>query len=446
MWQSLRCPYCSRPFDFDEREKPDTARAEFGLLRCGCSEFPVVDGIPIIMRDDLRIYEHTTGAPETEGIAVEELADLIRRDATHDALLRSLAVFGVPAAWRKALGWRLCRSRIVTRLAESLATTRFQRRVLAQRDMHSVRDVLEYYYRPGGPMNPDVGHYFIQRFTQPRHLAALSLAATVSAESKAVLDIACGLGHLAHYFNCRQDRMPVVGIDLNFFQLWIARHFIAPQSYFVCANAEDGLPFDDDCFSAAFCSDAYHYIRNYALLLDEIERCAPGKMAAMTRVGNASVMPNEGVERTVDTYLAEFPGPARGFHEAELVKSYLECRSPYEAEQAANAILREHKWLSFTWNMPAAHRTIKDDAIAPHAVGRIGINPIYDRSKTSDGGLRLKFEFPTAWYAYENHSMLEYHPIEAVLSDEQLSQLSEWQKDESLRKLVDSFVLIGLPL
>ena len=445
MWDSLRCPYCRGPFDFDECTKPDMARAEFGLLRCSCSVFPVIDGIPIVMRDALRIYEHTTGAPETDAVEVDELAELIRRGATQEALLQSLTAFGIPAAWRKALGWRLSRTRIVKQLSEQVAKKRFERQVLAQRDSLNAPDVLEYYYRTDGPLNPDVGHYFIQRLTQPRHLAALSLAAAVAADSKPVVDIACGVGHLAHYFNCRQDRMPVTGVDLNFFQLWIARHFMAPQSHFVCANVNDGLPFKDDCFSATFCSDAYHYIRNYALLLGEVGRCAPGRMVTLTRVGNASVTPNEGFERSLDTYLAEFPGPVRAFHEAELTKCYLRRSDPFDTDQVTNADLRERKWLSFTWNVPAAHRSIKRDAIKPHAVGRIGINPIYTRSTSPDGGLRLRFDFPTAWYAYENHRMLEYHPLDAMLSAEQLSELSEWQEHESLRELVDSFVLIGFP-
>jgi SAM-dependent methyltransferase/uncharacterized protein YbaR (Trm112 family) len=443
MLDLLRCPYCAGAFGFDEVTKPDMARAEFGLLRCHCSTFPVIDGIPIIMRDEMRIYEHTTGTPETEGVAVDELVRMLGRGEAIDALHYCLTIRSVPRAWRKRLGWRLGQSRMVKRLAGHVARMQFERQVLARRDDCRSRDVLEYFYRPDGPLNPDVGHYFAQRLTQPRHLAALALAATVPGNTKPVLDIACGVGHLAHYFNCREDSVPLIGLDLNFFQIWIARHFVAPQSQFVCANADDGLPFADDCFSVTFCSDAYHYIKNFRLLLAEIERCAPGRMVMLTRVGNADVMPNEGVERSIDAYLGEFGLPAKAFDEDELVKSYLHRADPFDAEATQVARMRERKWLSFAWNVPEERRTIRDDAVAPHAVGAIEINPIYKRAKRPDGSLGLRFEFPTAWYAYENHSMLEYHPLSAELSAEQLLKLSDWRKHDSLRALVDSFVLIG---
>ena len=90
-------------------------------------------------------------------------------------------------------------------------------------------------------------------------------------------------------------------------------------------------------------------------------------------------------------------------------------------------------------------RTIATDTISPHAVGKLGINPIYVRAPGTDGALQLRFQFPLVWYAYENHAMLSYHPRLVALSRAQLENLSTWQGDPSMQKLVDAFVLLGLP-
>lgn len=442
----LRCPFCADSFEFDEKPGPALGRAEFGLLRCKCSTFPVIDGIPIIQRAPVCMLEHTHGTQETDGIGIDALIVLIEGGDTLDALLECVAVPEVPKTWRAALGWRVSHSRFVTRAARARSKKKFVAQVLTSRDVIGARDLLEHYYLSGGPLNPAMGHYFIRRFGQPRHLAALAMAATIASASRPVLDIACGIGNLEHYFCCRSDPAPVVGMDMNFYHLWIARHWMAPAANYVCANASDGLPFADDSFASTICSDAYHLIRNHAHLLHEVERCAPGRPVVLTRVGNAAVMPNEGVERSLELYLSEFAASARAFDEDDLVKGYLLRLDAFSPPVQSKEDLGGSKWLSFAWNVPRTSlRTIATDTISPHAVGKLGINPIYVRAPGTDGALQLRFQFPLVWYAYENHAMLSYHPRLVALSRAQLENLSTWQGDPSMQKLVDAFVLLGLP-
>jgi SAM-dependent methyltransferase len=378
---------------------------------------------------------------------VEALVERLRRGDGLDALLECLAVPELPRPWSSLPVRRLTQSRIARCAARIAGKRKLLSRVMTRRDVLGARDVLEFYYLSGGPLDPAMGHYFIRRFGQPRHLAALSLAATIPSGSKPILDIACGIGHLEHYFGCRKDAAQVVGLDMNFYHLWIARHWMAPTGRYVCANASDGLPFSDGCFAATLCSDAYHYIGNRPGLLGDIDRCAPGRMVVLTRVGNASVTPNEGVESTLADYLGEFGDVAvRVFDEAELVKRYQRRVDALSRPAKARKDLEESKWLSFAWNIPAPpERTIESDSVPPHAVGRVGINPIYTRRARPDGAWLLRFEFPIVWYAYENHAMLSYHPRTATLSTEQMAAVAAGRSDPSLRPLIDSFVLLGLP-
>ena len=349
--------------------------------------------------------------------------------------------------------WRVANGDAMRRMLRAVGKRRLSRDVLAHRHRLGARQVLEYFFPAGSPMGHAVGQYFILRFCQPRHLAALALLETLPSEEKPILDIACGLGHLEHYLASRERPAPVVGTDMNFFHVWIARHWFAPSAMFVCANAGEGLPFADDAFSASLCSDAYHYIPNRRDLLKHIERCAPGRPVFMTRVGNQAVMPNEGSEQSLQGYLEECGAQARSsveaFGEGELLKAYLAGRNPLARAEAIPAGLDGEKWLSFSWNLDGAMRgAAPDQRVRPHAVGRIGINPIYRVSGRGKGKMRLRFEFPLPWYAYENHQMLSYHPRSAELPESDEGGLApgrDWRGDAALAKLVDAYVLIGMP-
>src|SRR5882762_7389502 len=88
----LKCPYCADPLVFTETPRPELGRAEFGLLRCRCSTFPVLDGIPIIQKAPVGMFEHTQGTSEIDGVSVQRLVELIGAGASEMALLECLSV------------------------------------------------------------------------------------------------------------------------------------------------------------------------------------------------------------------------------------------------------------------------------------------------------------------------------------------------------------------
>jgi SAM-dependent methyltransferase/uncharacterized protein YbaR (Trm112 family) len=437
----LECPRCRSGFSFQEFPRPEHGAGEFGILTCACNRFPVVDGIPIIQRGSVGVFEHTRGATEVEGIAMSELVNLIETGRPARALLNCLTL-PVSVPLLRLLGWRFSQ-----RLGRYVGMRHLLAHTLSGRSTRSACDLFRFFYGTGRPLNPELAHYFIHRFAQPRHLAALALVANVPSATKPVLDIACGAGHLAHYFTRRSLPVPAIGIDMNFIQLWIARFWVAPMAHFVCTNVADGLPFAHNSFSASVCSDAYHYMTNRKLLVAEVARVNPGGMVILTRVGNREVMPNEGTERTLQGYAEEFGDvSATSFAESTLVQDYLHQRNPLASCHVRPGQLENSKWLSFVWNAPPKvmqHST--DEVDWPHAVGNLALNPIFTRSVTSAGDMQLRFEFPSAWFAYENHEMLSYHPRRAIVKRAQLEMLHQSHSDSAPAQLVKSFILLGLP-
>ncbi|MBS0366389.1 MAG: methyltransferase domain-containing protein [Proteobacteria bacterium] len=414
----LRCPCCKGAFDYRE-SAPD-----YGLLVCACDEWPVVDGIPILQRAAIGVYEHTSGAAAAGGVTPSLLAHLIR-GGRHEAALRACLVYPAALPHLSRISWGM------SQRAGRLLTAQRLRRLLRRRAHATARQVFGFFFREDSPLGSDVGDYFILRAGQPRHLAALALLEQLPADPRPVLDLACGVGHLAHYLNAAGRQ--VVGVDINFFQLWIARHWVAPQTAFICADLSEPLPLVSDFAAATVCSDAWHYIPDRRRLLDEMERCAPGRTAVLTRIGNRAIMPNEGAETDLAGYLEELGGSVTVFHEEGLVCDYLARRAPQPTDA------RARKWLSLVRRAPP----FKVPTGWPHALGTLGFNPIYCCSN-STAGTRLRFRFPNPWYAYENAQMLRYHPRFVDLKPADLAELRN-PHSALTRQLIGQFVLIGLP-
>lgn len=440
----LRCPFCRSGFQFREVARGRLGVAEFGILTCSCDRFPILDGIPIIQRAPVSAFEHTTGAAEASGRSVADLVQMVDAGQTDDALIEALLMprkLSLPP-W---VPWRITHGRPAQSLARWRGRDR-TKRLLADRHSINAREALDVFYAPDGPLAPDVKDYFALRFGQPRHIAALALLAGMPVGERPVLSIACGIGHLEHYLTARDSPSAVIGFDMNFYHVWLARHWVAPSGVFICGTASERLPFADNAFSATICSDAYHYIGNRAELLRDIARCAPGQPVYLTRVGNRSVGPNEGQEASFEAYLQEFgPVEVRSFPEPFLQRCYLRRVDPLQTAALDAATLTEAKWLSFVLHPSASTRPTPATDAWPHAVGQKALNPIYTLKRCPEG-VRLHFQFPAVWFAYENHAMLEYHPHNLVVTNRQLELIAQGRGDDpSIRHLIDSFVVIGIP-
>jgi SAM-dependent methyltransferase/uncharacterized protein YbaR (Trm112 family) len=443
----LRCPYCGNRLSFRVSRTPQLGAAEFGLLDCGCRLHPVVDGIPILLQAPVGAFEHTSGAAAHQGATPAQLVELIRSGREGEALSRCLSHATTPPLPLRLLGWRLSHSEPAARLTRWLHAEQLRATVLSRRNRISACDALRFFFQADSPLGEAVGDYFVMRFGQPRHLAALALLGNLPAGPKPILDIGCGTGHIDHFLTRRREAGGVVGLDVNFFQLWIARHWIAPRAAFVCCDVHDGLPFADDVFGATFCCDAYHYLRDRQALLREVERCAPGRMAVLTRVGNASHGPNEGQELSVQGYRDEIAaGTLRVFDEISLVRDYLARRNPLARPADDLEEAQDSKWLSFAWNAPREVRTPPwDESAWPHAVGSLGLNPIYVPTRLGDGAVELRFRFPGIWFAFENAAILTYQPRSLTLSRSDVARLDRGASDPLTADLIRKFVLLGMP-
>ncbi len=460
---SFRCPDCEAAFSFtaasdraqtSTHSEPSRARSEeqerlrYGLLQCRCFRYPVVDGVPILLKGNIGLFDQG-GNFESKGPAVEEIAALVEQGLGSEALVRCLGFTPRFELLDKLPGWRLWHS---DRL-QGFGRRRIEARVRAMLDRDrrelSAEDWFEFYF--SGPTASDPNHlpYYRNRLVLPRTLAAFSLLRLLPAGGKPVLDIACGYGPFAHYLTKRRNSTPVIGFDFNFYLVWGQKHWIAPDAEFICADGNKRLPFADGTFSAVFCSDAFMYLKDKPGLLAELDRCAPGAPAILSRVGNKTASPREvrGDSHSAEGYMELLAsGEPRIFSEYALVRDYLARRSPLGAQPTDPADLRWDKWLHFVLNSQSLEGVAVDPALEwPHRVGKLSFSPMFERTPVDGGKYRLDLTFPTIWFAYQNGDMYGYHGDLVECSADALERARAGEIGPEIENLLERFVIIGLP-
>ena len=456
---SLRCPDCRAAFSFTAVEnegKPGSnghsvdplSELRYGLLECRCFRYPVVDGVPILLKGDVGLLD-LGGNFESKGPAVEEIAALVEQKNGSEALLRCLSYTPRFRFLDRLPGWRLWHSDTVLALGRKGVERRLRAILNGDRQKLSAEDWFEFFF--GGPTASDPNHlpYYRNRVVLPRTLAAFSLLRLLPAADKPILDLACGYGPFAHYLTKRRNSTPVIGMDFNFYLVWGQKHWIAPDAGFVCADGNKRLPFADDSFAGVFCSDAFMYLKDKRGVLAEFDRCAPGKPVILSRVGNKTASPRE---RLGDSHSAEgymellASAQPRVLSDYALVRHYLARRNPFASPPTDPRDLRWDKWLHFVLNgEPLKHLEVDPALEWPHQVGKLTFSPIFERKVIASGKYRLDFNFPTVWFAYQNGEMYGYHGDQIECSQDVLERARAGRVDPEVQNLLERFVIIGLP-
>lgn len=443
----LRCPECAGAFEYTMYADQGDPEAEYGVLTCNCFRYPVVDSVPVLLRDIVGQFSFGTQEVESDGPPVTEVVALIEAGQGSEALVRCLSFSPHFHLLDRLPVWRLWHNRFIDSLGVRWVRKRV-RAMLSRRDTLTAEDLFEFYFGPFGASEPSLLSYYRNRFSIPRTLAALAMLRLIPASEKPVLDMACGFGPFAHMLTQRSQPVDVIGFDFNFYLSWGQKHLIAPRGTFLCADGARRLPFKDDAFSVSVCSDAFTYLPDKQAVVAELNRCTPDRPIVLTRVSNLTARPNTfGDELSPQGYLDLLAGgQPRVFGEYELVRDYLDGRNPFAEPPSDPQRLHWDKWLTLVMNpgQLAAVRIDEGEEI-PHGVGRLTINPMYELVDMPDGQVSLQLDFPTIWFAYQNGDMYAYHGDRLRIDREALNAACNAGGGPQAVELTRKFFLIGLP-
>ncbi len=449
----LRCKFCGGTLKPARRIPEPGDYVESGTLRCVCGEIPVLGEIPIFQREGrVELMKQSSDTPSSPGPEVRRLLDLIESGRSEEALSLVLIPPGSRVR-RQNLISELLPRRLgdpLRRIAEDSWARQAAREAagfVSPSSTMTVREVLDRYY--SGDRRSELRHHFFHRFAQPRHLTSLSLATLLWDDSGPGLDLACGLGHTLHALTTRAPGRTWIGLDRNFFELYVARRWVAPRAEYVCAEADGPLPFSTGAFSGALCVDAFHYFLRKRTCAEELRRVtADDGTIVLARVGNALQEPREGYELPPDAYRALFPGQTcRLVADRELLDRYLSGRGPDLRRDSPPAVLAEEKWMSLVVSRnPRIFREHGPLGIWPHGLGKRARNPLYVANGPPHGrGRGFTLTMPSEWFGFENGGCRAYMPEHVTLDDRVQSNLDSGKDSAEIEELVRLSVVLGFP-
>ncbi|MHC1561310.1 class I SAM-dependent methyltransferase [Actinomycetospora sp. C-140] len=446
----LRCPECGAAPTFVPTPTQPLAGGRFGLLHCRCSEYPVLDSIPVVRRGRVDVQDHVTGRTEVAGPDHHQLVAMLRADRGFDALVAMLAFPPpVPFALGTRRGLRVPFTRGPWPLLAHAARKGEVAAMLGEHESLTAQDWMELCYaRSSEQIADDIFPYFFARYGQPRYVASIQLARHLPAGRGPVLDLACGFGHLMYHLGVRDEPVATIGVDRNFFQLWVGRRYVAPEQAFVCADRVDALPFADDTFAASLCSDAFHLFDAQQGAADEMRRVAVDDTVVIDRVGNRLLEPHDGDhERTPEGYaVLVADAPVRLTCEDELIEAYRAGHGLDLGAERDPAGLDEQKWLGL---VSSRDTTVFDDpgprpGPPAHGAGDLQVNPLF-RVERGTEDVHLVFRYPSAWYAFENGLMRSYTSAGERVGHAAFDDIVAGRPAPETEHLLRRWVVLGMP-
>jgi SAM-dependent methyltransferase len=186
-----------------------------------------------------------------------------------------------------------------------------------------------------------VGTYFRHRWSDPSWLAALALTAAHPPADRSVVDLACGAGHLLRHL-ALHGHLDLMGVDVVFAKLWLARRFVLPPDTpveLVCADLTAPWPLPPpERPRYVACHDALYFLPDKQAFVAAARKHAGEDGAVLLGHCHNALHPAgaAGLPLDPDSWVALLPG-AHCYAEEELTAAALTLRTPRSAEPATLA-------------------------------------------------------------------------------------------------------------
>ncbi len=146
-----------------------------------------------------------------------------------------------------------------------------------------------------------VADYFAHRWSDPTHLSGLALLQQHWPGDRPVVDVACGTGVLLREL-ARRGVRDLVGVDVVWAKLWLARRFVCPQARYVCADVTAAPDLGVPRPAYVLCHDAFYFVRDKAAAAAALHDLAGDGGTVV--VGHAHVADPHGAPVAAEEYAA----------------------------------------------------------------------------------------------------------------------------------------------
>jgi len=448
LFDALSCPFCSGEFTVSSVEgKPDDC--QYAVLSCYCEKYPVVAGIPVIRK----------GIIGNNGETTRTVSELIVSGKHQEALL-AVTMPPPPASDELAPAWshHLPKTKGIGRIKNFFSKAAMPQWIKSRREFFA-----------GGPEGKTAAEYIkmclgmrdqskdynamMHRFGQPRQLVSLSLMTVIESPRGPVLDFGCGFGHLTCHLVRKVGPQPIIGVDLDFVRVYIAKNFLAPEALYVCCDGNTSLPFRNGFFSTVYSSDTLFMVPNKVICTRELRRVIDREgLIVIPGIRNGLVEPEKyPITMTVPyhAYGKLFdPLPHRVLNNAEIIDRYIKKCGPALKRSSERRDMEQAPWFSL---VATNREELLDDrgsfADWPHAEGVLELNPLYRHSNERNGSGDTVYchKFPSSWYQQEDGDCRKYQPESVSISSQVLNDLASRKRTLEMENLIAQCVFVGFP-
>jgi hypothetical protein len=216
----------------------------------------------------------------------------------------------------------------------------------------------------------------------------------------------------------------------------------------VCGDAT-ALPFADGAFGAALVSDVLTFIDRRRTAVIELDRVlGPRGWCAVTSLHNAGVRYTY-THRPVplDSWRRLVAGFAHGVvSDDAVIQRYRDglglpggrgCADHDGEDSSRITIVMARDETDLERGGPFTDW--------PHARGALQVNPLFEETDRTATGRVYRRRFPSEVFRIDNAPLADYVPEQVMVSEDALGAIADNRQTDEVRKLLDSFVVLGAP-
>ena len=433
----LHCPCCGSSFHLESEvpEAGESRTVRFGILRCACYRYPIVEGIAILRQQ--------SGPADTN----DEVTSQIESQKFDRALAVALqSASPIPRTHRRwqALASFLGKGYRTAVQDQSAAALSFKQALT----LHRPSSYADYLF------HRNANNSFLAAI--PLILLLKEVAASTETEDRETwfLDLNCGVGHASFLARRFFPALRSVATDHDFVNLYLARRYMVPGSVCLCLDAELPLPFGEDFLDAVLCLDGLHYVRSKRALIKELDRISRNDAIWLFPHMHNALQTNfsPGVPLRPEDYQRCFDFlPIRTLVESEVFRTFMLDQELDLGTAKAPAELESAQVLSLVAsrrsNLWRRHDDLKDLLLANKSA--IAINPVYQATGNAPNAVRLQMSWPAPFLEKECEPVREFLPQEVNLDSGLWARLCNHQvrsdDEPTVNELMKKFVVVPLP-
>jgi len=241
-----------------------------------------------------------------------------------------------------------------------------------------------------------VANYFAHRWSAPTFLTGLALLEQCTGNDQAVVEVACGIDHFLRHLEA--NGKVVLGTDLVFSKLWLARQYLHVRGPLVCGDITSQVPLQSTAPCTVFCHDALYFFEDKPGVLSTLRGLATGGNLAIGHVHTNAVDHDvSGTPLSVETYQDMSEGALAYYDDATLLAAWFEKEPP---KPSAKQDLHRAEALNWLEGQSLSTRSLRQPA------GPLIRNPLLEETR---GAMRLRWP--------SDRFRREYEPDAAYLSE-----------------------------